>query len=144
MLNWFNNRYQKKQLQTTTLFKIFEFISNDEERQYRHFIYGEWKRSEGKPDFNREVLYDNRSVRLQNIVNNVEANFDKVCALQTTGLVDKKMLFDLYGIMIVKSYIAMKNDIIEKQKMNRQSLIHFSEIAMEFEPKLTNEEKTIY
>ena len=41
IFNLINKRYQKKQLQVTTLFKVFDLLSSEDSRQTRRFIYEE-------------------------------------------------------------------------------------------------------
>ncbi|AFS82630.1 hypothetical protein [Candidatus Nitrosopumilus sediminis] len=142
--NRINHRYQKKQLQTTTLFKIYELLSNEKGRTFRRLIYDEWKRSKGKPEFDREVIYEGRSIPLITIVEELLSNYDKVCAMVTLELVSKKMIFELYSVMLVKSYIVMKEYISKKQITNRKAALHYSTLAKEFDSKVPENEKKIY
>ena len=108
------------------------------------FIYDAYKKNAINPDFSHEVIFEEKSTPMEKIVREVESRFDKVCALATTGLLDKEVLFELYGIMIVKSFTALNIDIANKQANNKKGLIHFSTIAKEFDPRIPEEDKKIY
>ena len=130
-----NRHYQNKQLQTTSLFKIFELLSSQDIRKSRSIIHKEYCRLKKN---NKVIDFKNTDnvTDLEDHVDSVLSAFDQVSATVLNGLIDEELFFDTYGEMVVRDWKTMQNEIIKRQEMNKKVLRHFTILKNRFESRI--------
>ena len=136
VFNLINKRYQKKQLQVTTLFKVFDLLSSEDSRQARRFIYEERCRllKDNKP-----VIFD-RTDSVINMADKVKSSFDLTSVMVLNGLLDEDLFFKIYGGMIVRSWLALEEDIQNDWKQNKKHCENYRILKEKFEKRFTKED----
>lgn len=132
------NNLARMDLNTTTLFKVFELLSSPEIRKARNMLYDEyWKFIDDKKIAN----LDNAKDEIKHQVDQVLSSFDQVSGLVLNGLLDKEIFFGLYGELIVRDWNALSETIKSRQKDNPKTLYHFTTLAAEFDQRITNKSR---
>ena len=128
-----NFRFKNKQLQTSSLFKVFELLSSPEIRDSRkaiHTKYREFKKDQKKIFSGTDAEKD---------ADIVLSSFDQVSATVLNRLLDKDLFFDTYGEMIVRDWKTLKDEIEMRQDKNKKTLRHFTTLKNQFEYMLKRE-----
>jgi len=132
------DKLTKRQLNTTTLFKVFELLSSPDIRRARTEMYNEyWKLVDRK----KEVNFDNSKEKIKSRVDQLLSSFDQVSALVLNGSIDKEIFFDLYGEMIVRDGNALADTIRRRQKDNSRTLYHYTKLLKEFEGQISDKSR---
>lgn len=124
MMNW---HLKNKQLQTQSLFKVFELLSSPDIRKSRksvHDKYCEMKEQKKKIFRGTEVEDD---------ADKVLSAFDQISATVLNGLLDKDLVFDTYGEMMVRDWKTLEDEIDVRQKDNAKTVRHFTFLKDNFE-----------
>ncbi|HXV66557.1 MAG TPA: hypothetical protein VD731_04980 [Nitrosopumilaceae archaeon] len=130
-----NLHFKKLQLQTSSLFKVFELLSSPEIRNSRkavHDKYHEFTKDEKK-------IFSGTTVEKETDV--VLSSFDQVSAMVLNRLLDKDLFFDTYGEMIVRDWKTLEDEIVMRQKKNKKTLRHFTELKVQFEEMLQKDKE---
>ena len=135
VFNLINKRYQKKQLQITTLFHVFETLSSQDIRDARKFVYDEYHllKKEGKP-----IIF-NRTPFLQQQADKVKSSFDRVSVLVHDKLIDDELFFKLYGGIVIRSWKALEEDIANDRELNPVYCEDFKKLKKWCEKRYTPE-----
>ena len=121
-----NLTIKNKQLQTSSLFKVFELLACPDIRKSRKIIHDKYRdfKSEQKKFSDTEVEKD---------ADVVLSSFDQVSATVLNRLLDKDLFFDTYGEMIVREWKTFKDEIAYRQSKNKKTLRHFTALKNDFE-----------
>lgn len=121
-----NLTIKNKQLQTSSLFKVFELLASPDIRKSRKIIHDKYHdfKSEQKKFSETEVEKD---------ADVVLYSLDQVSATVLNGLLDKDLFFDTYGEMIVREWKTFKDEIAYRQSKNKKTLRHFTALKNDFE-----------
>lgn len=130
-----NLHFKNKQLQISSLFKVFELLSSQEVRDSRKRVHTIHRSLKDKPPI---IFTDTEFEKDADVV---LSSFDQVSATILNGLLDKDLFFDTYGEMIVRDWKALKDEIELRQSKNKKTLRHFTALKMEFEKMLKNDPK---
>lgn len=122
--NW---HLQNKQLQTQSLFKIFDLLSSSDIRKSRKTVHEKYCEMEA---LDKKIF---RGTAIENDVDKVLSAFDQISATVLNGLLDKDLVFDTYGEMIVRDWKTLKDEIHLRQEDNEKTLRHFTFLKNDFE-----------
>lgn len=122
-----NLHFKNKQLQTASLFKVFELLSSQEIRKSRKSIHDAYHDLKNNPP----IIFSN--TKFENDADVVLSSFDQVSATVLNGLLDRDLFFDIYGEMIVRDWKTLKDEIIFRQSKNLKSVQYFTSLKIEFE-----------
>ena len=122
-----NRHLKNKQLQTQSLFKVFELLSSPDIRESRKAIHKKYceMKKEKKKIF--------RGTEVENDADKVISAFDQISATVLNGLLDKDLVFDTYGEMIVRDWKTLKDEIQLRQDDNAKTVRHFTFLKNDFE-----------
>ena len=133
--NLINRYYQKKQLQLNTLFKVIELFSSSEIRDARKTVYDEYFKLKKE---NKPIIF-NRSAFIQQQADKVKKSFEQVAVLINEKLVDEKLFFRIYGGIVVRSWNALEQDIMNDRKKNPVYCEDYKKLKEKFEKHYTAE-----
>lgn len=122
-----NRHFQYKQLQTTSLFKVFELLSSPEIRKSRKRVHDKYCELKN----NSKIIF--RGTDVEEDADKVLSAFDQVSATVVNGLLNIDLFFDTYGEMIVRDWKTLKDEIELRQTPNKKTLRHFTLLKNEFE-----------
>ncbi len=128
---------QKERNKTDALFKVFSLLSSHEIRKARTTIHHH--NIDRTQPLSKETINE-----IPDEIDLVLASFDQVCILVLKGKVDYELFFELYGQMVVRDFMRLKNIIDEKQKPNPKTLKHFTDLKNEFEGRTDLGEVKLY
>lgn len=125
-----NQYYQNKQLQTTSMTRIFELLSSPEVRKAREEVHKEYCRLKNSE---QEITFrSNNDSKMKEYVDKVLSSFDQVSLLVLNDLVDEDLFFEGYGEMIVRDWKTLEVEIKLRQQKNSRTLKHFTGLKDRF------------
>ena len=136
-----NKYYQRKQLQVTIISKVFELLSDPEVRKVRRELHQRYNELKGNEN---EIIFEKISPDYADKADLVLSSFDQVSALVLNRLLDKELIFDIYGAMIVREWQTLRGDINLRQNKNKKSVRHFTELKNMFESLIDENDKKPY
>ena len=122
--NW---HLKNKQLQTSSLFKVFDLLSSPDIRKSRKLVHEKYCKMK---DEEKKIF---RGTEVENDADKVLSAFDQISATVLNGLLDRDLFFDTYGEMIVRDWKTLKDEIQLRQKPNEKTLRHFTFLKNDFE-----------
>ncbi len=132
-----NQVYQNKQLQTTSMTKIFELLSSIDIRTSREKVHKEYCKLKNSQ---KEISFNNSDdPHMKDYVDKVISSFDQVSVLVLNDLVDKELFFDTYGEMIVRDWNTLEVEIKRRQENNPRTARHFTALKKRFLKRIEKE-----
>ncbi len=130
-----NNLYQNKQLQTTSMTKIFELLASPDVRKSREEVHKEYCRLKNSK---QEISFNN-DTKMKDYADRVISSFDQVSVLVLNDLVDEELFFDTYEEMIVRDWNTLEVEIKRRQGNNPSTARHFTELKKRFLKRIEKE-----
>ena len=122
-----NLHYKNKQLQTSTLFKVFELLASPDIRSSRKVVHDQYH----KFKTGQKKIFTGTNAEKDADV--VLSSFDQVSATVLNGLLDKDLFFDTYGEMILREWKTLKDEIDFRRDKNKKTLRHFTILRNQFD-----------
>ena len=122
-----NLHFKNKQLQTSSLFKVFDLLSSPDIRESRKAVHKKYCEMKGEE---KKIF---RGTKEENDADRVLSAFDQISATVLNGLLDKDLVFDVYGEMVVRDWKTLKDEINLRQNDNTKTLRHFTFLKNDFE-----------
>ena len=135
IIAYMNNVYQNKQLQTTSMTKIFELLSRPDVRKSREEVHREYCRLKNSK---KEITFHSYDSNMKDHVDRVISSFDQVSVIVLNDLVDEDLFFDTYGEMVVRDWKTLEVEILRRQENNPRSIRHFTELKRRFLKRIEN------
>lgn len=127
VVNWY---LKNKQLQTQSIFKVFELLSSHDIRESRKIVHEKYCEMKSEP---KKIF---RGTKEESDADKVLSAFDQISAIVLNGLLDKDLVFDVYAEMIVRDWKTLKDEIDLRKDENPKTLRHFTMLKNDFEEML--------